>query len=401
MRQFNVFDKLGLGDTAITGTVRFEVVSGGAVAAYITEIDNRTQDSIFIPAQRADFGDGCSYQLDPGSAHFDSDGGTGSFTVTTESECEWQVTASDTWISITNGGSHTGSATVRYNVASNSGDAREGSIRAGRRTFRINQDEMANEVTIVLPGDVPMDLVYVPPGTFEMGSPTSERGRRSWEDLHEVTLTEGYYLGKTEVTQEQWVALMGSNPSVSNGVGDEYPVFWVSWNEIAGPGGFIEKLNQHLGEAGKAGGGAFRLPTEAEWERAARADTQTRFNFGDGLECPDDSCESCTVFDEHMWWCGNTDNAAQPVGTKPANAFGLHDMHGNVGEWVQDGWKEHLGTDPQTDPLEAGEDERKVTKGGNYYSQPRFNRSAIRHAGYPSSGGRTTGFRIARSVGSR
>jgi len=397
MRQFNVFNKLGLGDIEMTGTVRFEVINGGAVAVYGTEIDNRTQDSIFIVAQRAEYADGCRYFLDPGSVSFDAAGGDGSFDVVTGPDCEWEVQSYQSWVS-TETGDRVGSATIYYTVNPNSEATREGHIRAGRSWFRVNQDAAASELTVSLPGDIPMELVFIPPGTFQMGSPVNERGRRSWEDLHEVSLSKGYYIGKYEVTQAQWTALMDSNPAISAGVGDNYPVYYVTWNEIAGPDGFIERLNEHLESTGQSGAGAFRLPTEAEWEMAARGGTQTRFSFGDALECGDEACESCAIFDTNMWWCGNTEDHAEPVGGKTANAYGLYDVHGNLNEWVQDGWEEHLGTEPQTDPVAAGDDERKVTRGGSYFSQPRFNRSAIRHGGFPNSSGRTTGFRIARSL---
>jgi len=396
MNQFNVFKKLGLGTVTMTGSLVVEAVSGGAAAVYATEIDNRTQDSIFISTQQAVTGDGCSYSTSPATATFDSDGGTDSFSVVTDSGCEWNAQSGNAWVSITNGGSHVGSGTVHYTVASNSGPAREGTIRAGRGTFRITQGAVPSEITVSLPGDIPIELVYIPPGTFQMGSPSGERGRNSWESLHEVTLTQGYFIGKHEVTQAQWVALMGSNPSILTGVGDDYPVYYVSWNEITGPDGFIDRLDDHLENTGQSGVGKFRLPTEAEWEMAARAGTQTRFSFGDVLECADDACDTCDLYDQNMWWCGNTDDHAEPVGTKPANAFGLHDMHGNLAEWTQDIWQQDLGTDPQTDPVGMGDDVRKVVKYGSYWNEPRFSRPANRGGGYPDSAGRTTGFRIAR-----
>ena len=191
---------------------------------------------------------------------------------------------------------------------------------------------------------------------------------------------------------------MDSNPSVGGGIGDNYPVFYVKWDEIAGPNGFIDKLNDHLEDTGQSGAGLFRLPTEAEWEMAARAGTQTRYGFGDGLECADDECGTCDLYDQSMWWCGNTDDHAEPVGTKPANAFGVYDLHGNVSEWVQDIWQENLGANPQTDPVGTGDDVRKAIKGGSYWNDPRYSRAAARSGGYPNSAGRTVGFRIARSL---
>jgi formylglycine-generating enzyme required for sulfatase activity len=400
MRQFNVFNKLGLGDVEMIGSLRVDVIKGGAVAVYATEIDNRTQDSIFITAQRADFGDDCRYVLDPAFASFEAGGGSGSFEVVTGPECGWEVRSRSSWISTSENTPNVGSATVQYTVHPNSGDEREGSIRAGRSMFRISQEAPPRDIAVSLPGDIPMELVYIPPGTFQMGSPTSERGRASWESQHDVTLTRGYFIGKYEVTQAQWVALMGSNPSVLDGIGDDYPVYYVEWDEIAGPDGFADRLNDYLESTGQSGAGTFRLPTEAEWEMAARGSTQTRFSFGDGLECADDACDSCDLYDQNMWWCGNTNDHAEPVGTKLANDFGLYDMHGNLAEWTQDIWQQDLGTDPQTDPVGTGDDVRKVIKHGSYYNEPRFSRPAYRNGGYPDSSGRTVGFRIARSLAS-
>ncbi len=154
----------------------------------------------------------------------------------------------------------------------------------------LPQTIRAEEFTVILPWGVPMTLVEVPAGTFQMGSPQGERGNiLGNETQHQVTLTRDYYLAKTEITGRQWWAVMGTLPtscnSGTNGVNDD-PVSCVSWDQIAGPGGFVEKLNQHLETTG------FRLPTEAEWERAARAGTTTRFAHGDALEC-DDECEYC------------------------------------------------------------------------------------------------------------
>jgi parallel beta-helix repeat protein len=395
--QFNVFKRLGLGEIDMTGSVRFDVISGGAVAVYATETDNRTQDSIFIPAQQATYPEGCNYIIDPANTNFESTGGSGSYSVVTDSECEWQVEPSQSWVSITNGLSHTGSAAVEYIVYPNSGTARDATISGGGARLRITQDAMANEISVSLPGDIPMELVCIPAGTFQMGPPETERGSTPNETRHEVTLTKAYCVGKYEVTQGQWVAIMGSNPSTGDGVGDDYPVFSVSWDDITGPDGFLDKLNQHLGDTGQFGAGKFRLPTEAEWEMAVRAGTQTRFSFGDGLACEDDSCSACSPYDRNMWWCGNTDDHAEPGGMKLPNSFGIYDMHGNIAEWVHDGWEEDLGTEPQIDYVAFGDDVRKVVRGGSYDGYPVRNRSAARADAYPDSASRTTGFRIART----
>lgn len=254
------------------------------------------------------------------------------------------------------------------------------------------------EVTVMLPGDVPMVLVKVPAGTFMMGSPQGERGNvLANEALHEVTLTQDYYVGKTEVSQAQWEAVMGTAmpASCANSVtGDNYAVHCLTWNMIAGPGGFVEKLNELIGTTD------FRLPTEAEWERAARADTSTRFSHGDVLECGDD-CEACATHDTYMWWCGN--NAPllpKMVGLKQANPFGLHDMHGNLWEFVNDLYTDDLGSDPVTDPTGPSNNSNGdiVMRGGG--AEAWINRSASRIGGAADNRNQTSeiGFRIAKST---
>lgn len=259
---------------------------------------------------------------------------------------------------------------------------------------------LAQEVTIMLPGDVPLVMVRVPAGTFMMGSPEDERGSEVFdnETLHQVTLTQDYYIGKTEVTQAQWQAVMGTpNPDRCDNfaTGDDYPAGCLTWYEIAGDDGFVEMLNEHLGTA------VFRLPTEAEWERAARAGTQTRFSHGDVLECSDD-CSACAVHNQYMWWCGNSPDAAQEVGMKLPNTFGLHDMHGNQWEFVQDRYGDYPSS-PVVDPTGPSAGNDRVLRGGDWGGDALFSRSASRVASNPGDPGTgadmspSAGFRIAAS----
>jgi formylglycine-generating enzyme required for sulfatase activity len=245
------------------------------------------------------------------------------------------------------------------------------------------------EVTLTLPGGVPLVMVRVPAGTFRMGSPISERNRWYDETLHTVTVSRDYWLGKYEVTQAQWQAVMGTNPSFSRACGGDCPVEMVSWNEIRGPGGFLEKLN------GLLEGPDFRLPTEAEWERAARAGTQTRFSFGDALS-GDDYCGMDAEAGSYAWWCANAGGAARPVGKKAANAFGLHDMHGNAWEWVEDWYGSYPAT-AQSDPTGPAAGTARVQRGGGWGSGLRGARSAFRVADPPDARAFDLGFRLARS----
>jgi formylglycine-generating enzyme required for sulfatase activity len=162
-----------------------------------------------------------------------------------------------------------------------------------------------------------MDFVLIPAGEFDMGSPPDEEGRYSDEGpVHHVTIENPFYIDKYEVTQEQWRAIMGDNPSWFTG-DDNLPVEQVSWDDVQD---FISKLND------KEGTTKYRLPSEAEWEYACRAGTRTRYSFGD------DESE----LGDYAWYFSNSDWQTHPVGQKKPNPWGLYDMHGNVWEWVQD-----------------------------------------------------------------
>ena len=171
------------------------------------------------------------------------------------------------------------------------------------------------------------EFVWIPAGKFIMGSPADEALREPDEVQHSVTISTGYWMGKHEVTQREWVAVMGSNPSLAWRCDLDCPVNQVSWEEAQD---FIGKLNER--EAGR--GYVYRLPTEAEWEYAARAGT-TGARHG--------------PFDEIAWHSMNSGSAPHPVGTKRPNGWDLHDVHGNVGEWTAD-WYGAYPSGPVTDP---------------------------------------------------
>lgn len=259
----------------------------------------------------------------------------------------------------------------------------------------------SGEITIMLPGNVPLVLVRIPKGTFMAGSPESERGRSSDETPHQVTLTQDYYLGKNEVTQRQWVAVMGSNPSTFTGCGLDCPVEQVSWNDICGgttgssctSTSFIGKVNTLLGTT------KFRLPTEAEWERAARGGTTGPFSFDTSANPSWDlECGSFPQAEPYMWWCGNNSpDGTKPVGSKQANPYGLHGMHGNVYEWVGD-WSGSYPSSAVTDPTGPSSGSYRVIRGGGWNHNARYCRSARRTNGAPGSTNRYYGFRLARSI---
>ena len=228
-----------------------------------------------------------------------------------------------------------------------------------------------------------MEMLLVPPGTFQMGcSPSNQWGCYSWEyPVHEVTLTKAFYIGRYEVTQDQWQSRMGGNPSrfwspsaqvptwtqVSN-----RPVEQVSWNMIQG----------YLNATG------FRLPTEAEWEYACRAGTQTPFYNGS----TDDSLVS-----QLAWGSSNAEGQTRPVGGLWPNGFGLHDMLGNVWEWVSDRFDVYP-SGPQVDPVGPANAVNRVYRGGGWNAISVFLRAHSRgDGGEPELQYPTIGFRVARN----
>ena len=252
------------------------------------------------------------------------------------------------------------------------------------------------ERTITLPGDVPLVLVRIPAGSFQMGSPDTERSR--WIDegpVHTVTIGYAFYLGKYEVTQAQWVGLMGSwpgrAPDPAYGAGAAYPAYALSWNDAQS---FIAALNSHLATTGQ-GPLMVRLPSEAEWEYACRAGTSTRFYFGDSLGVAD-VCEDDGVRSQYMWYCGNANHQTHPVGTKLPNAFGLYDMHGNVWEWCEDWYhSSYSGAPADGSAWVSPTHWARVVRGAYWLNYARHCRSAIRSAYAPIDGNTAFGFRVA------
>ena len=229
---------------------------------------------------------------------------------------------------------------------------------------------------------ISMDFVWIEPGTFMMGSPESEPGRQSREGpLHEVELSRGFWLGKYEVTQGEWEAVMGSNPSYFEG-DSRRPVEFVSWHDVQE---FIAKLNAAAGEA------VYRLPTEAEWEYACRAGTTTRWSLGD--EDGDDK----SLLGNYAWYDCNDGCDTKAVGGKLPNRWGLHDMHGNVWEWVQDWFDyDYYNRSPRVDPLGPSSGSRRVIRGGSFSFFAQYVRSAERYRHLPGDRHGDVGVRLLR-----
>ncbi|MBO4544534.1 MAG: SUMF1/EgtB/PvdO family nonheme iron enzyme [Verrucomicrobia bacterium] len=246
-------------------------------------------------------------------------------------------------------------------------------------------------MTIPLAEGVDLDMIWIEPGTFIMGSPSDELGRYDDEVQHEVTLTQGYWLGKYEVTQAQYEAIMGENPSRFKGA--YQPVEQVSWNKATN---FCAKLTAIEKEAGRLPEGyEYTLPTEAQWEYACRAGTTTAFNNGTNIPSLEQALlELCPNLDEVGWYGGNSNERTHPVGQKQPNAWRLYDMHGNVMEWCLD-WYGDYPTSAVIDPTGPDTGENRVLRGGSWLSYAYGCRSAFRGSLIPNYIYYYLGFRVA------
>ena len=210
-----------------------------------------------------------------------------------------------------------------------------------------------------------------------MGSPSSEKDRSNDETQHKVTLTKGFYIGKYEVTQEQWQKVMENNPSnfenVNMSFGD-LPAEQVSWDDCKL---FCKKL-----------GSGFRLPTEAEWEYACRGGNKSKGYIYSGSNDIDDV----------GWYGKNSDNTTAEVGKKKPNELGLYDMSGNVWEWCSD-WYGDYSSGAVKDPVGAKSCSSRVSRGGTWCSDAGRCRSAFRLSIAPTCRSRNMGFRLALSIG--
>lgn len=220
-----------------------------------------------------------------------------------------------------------------------------------------------------------IEFVLIPAGTFQMGA--SDAGaHRDEQPVHQVTISRSFYLSTYEVTQRQWRAVMEENPGFFKG--GDMPVESIPWYDAKL---FIHRLNRRENTE------QYRLPTEAEWEYAARAGTQTAYSFGHAVH----------QLPTHAWFKANAAKKPRPVGQRAPNPWGLYDMHGNVWEWVQDSYGPYAAP-AVTDPIGPEDISHRIIRGGSWLDTPEKCRSSYRLYRHPMDRDGTIGFRLLRMI---
>ena len=337
-----------------TATIRAAANDGSGVAA------NRDVVVMLVP----------ELNVSPTSYHFPANGGTSS-EITVTSNLTWTVSHIASWLTTSrSSGNNTNTFTMTATATGISSRSATVTVTSGSitKTISVTQEGRFSEP----------EMVFVQGGTYKMGC-TGEQGNDCYVEetpAHNVTLS-SFYIGKYEVTQAQWQAIMGRNPS--NFKGDNLPVESVSWNDIVGTNGnstvlngiryyengFIYKLNAATGKK-------YRLPTEAEWEYAARGGNQSRGYKYSGSN----------AIDNVAWYWNNSGDTTHPVGTKQANELGIYDMCGNVWEWCQD-WYGSYSSSAQTNPQGSSSGSFRVFRGGSFYEGARSCRVSHRDYDFP------------------
>ena len=240
---------------------------------------------------------------------------------------------------------------------------------------QVSESSSNTTYSIPVKDGLNIEMVRVEAGTFMMGAtPEMKYPYENEKPVHKVTLTNNFYIGKCEVTQALWQAVMDNNPSMNKG--DNLPVELVSWDDCQE---FINKLNNMTGRE-------FRLPTEAEWEYAARGGKKSK---GYQYSGSDD------VYDV-AWYETNVKEKSHTVGTKAPNELGIYDMAGNVAEWCQDKFGNYKNS-PQTNPTGTQKGKNMVTRGGSWFDIPRYCRSSCRYSYPPNEGRSYVGLRLVLS----
>ena len=262
------------------------------------------------------------------------------------------------------------SGTNYYIMASAYGPSNTG----GQLKFNLTFTSSSSNASTLTDPTTGMTLVKVTGGTYTMGD-TFGDGFSYELPTHQVTLSD-FYIGKYEVTQGEWQAVMGNNPSDFAACGSTCPVEQVSWNDIQT---FITTLNQRSGKS-------YRLPTEAEWEYAARSGGKSeKYSGGSDVNAV-------------AWYSANSGSATHPVGQKQANGLGLYDMSGNVFEWVSDYWYDSYSSTAQTNPTGPSSGSNRVGRGGSWHDDADYARASLRGESTPGNRFNLLGFRLASPV---
>ena len=256
-------------------------------------------------------------------------------------------------------------------------------VREGPNEFT---KESTEEITVELHAGETMAFVWIEPGSFAMGSSPAAAGRSSDEmPQREVVISKGFYLGKYEITQSQWMAVMGTAPWTGKKHVQrhrDHPAVYISWTAVQE---LLFRLNEGAGEQ------LYRLPSEAEWEYACRAGTDTRWFFGD----------DGNLLEQYAWFIDNGPRAglsyAQPVGGKLPSPWGLYDVYGNAWEWVQDWYHPAYAGGPHADPAGLATGTARVMRGGGFVNEARNVRSAKRFSHEPSLRFSAIGARLVRT----
>ena len=317
-------------------------------------------------------------QLNKNDLVFTSAEGNDSFTIT--SNTSWTITCNHDWCTLSSS-SGTNNATVTVYVSENT------SIDSRSATIIVKAGDLSKTIAVAQAGAKPVDestktftvngvsfkMIRVDGGTFTMGA-TSEQENDAYDDekpTHQVTLS-SYYIGETEVTQELWQAVMGSNPSYFCGA--KMPVEQVTWDNCQE---FIHTLNKLIGQS-------FRLPTEPEWEFAARG----------GNESYGYKYAGNNIIDNVAWYYENSNERTHEVATKAANELGLYDMSGNVWEWCQDLYCSYSSSS-QPNPIGPSSSDNRVLRGGSWFDFAGICRVSNRDSGDPSLRNINLGLRLA------
>jgi formylglycine-generating enzyme required for sulfatase activity len=313
---------------------------------------------------------------------FQVSGGQAKVTISGPSGSAWEIqyasslAPTNAWLALTNV-TLSGSPSTVVDPAGPGGSARF------YRAVELSIQMLTNAVTT--------NFIWIPPGTFIMGSPTNEPGRDTDETQHAVTLTQGFYVGKHLVTQGQYVSVIGFNPSYFNGVngGTNYgvdtnrPVETASWYAASDYCAQLTQTQQLSGQIPT--NWAYRLPTESEWECACRAGTTTEFSYG---QDPD-----YTNLANYAWYSANGGDMVHDVGLLLPNPWGLFDMEGDVFEWCED-WYGPYPSGPVTDPQGPADGDARVFRGGSWAYGPEDCRCAGRYSSDPTTKFNFVGIRV-------